>query len=62
MLSPTLMSTQGMALAATEWRREGVGVGGAGVGGQDDRSDPVSDSFPESLSITPATFSQLLDL
>ena len=26
----TLISTQGMALAATECRREGVGVGGAG--------------------------------
>ena len=56
------MSTQGMALAATEWSSEGVGVGGAGVGGQDGGPGLLSDSFPESLSITPATFSQLLDL
>ena len=60
--SLTLISTQGMALAATECRREGVGVGGAGVGGQEGTSPPVRDSAPESLSITVAIFSQLLDL
>ena len=57
MLLATLMSTQGMALAATECRREGVGVGGAGAG-----SSPVEDRCEDRRSSTVATRSQLLDL
>ena len=55
----TLMSTQGMALAATECRREGVGVGGAGAGAG---SRPVEDRCEDKRSSTVATRSQLLDL
>ena len=53
----TLISTQGMALAATECRREGEGVGGAGAG-----SSPGEARWEERRSSTVATRSQLLDL
>ena len=52
----TLMSTQGMALAATAWSNDGVGVvGGLGL-------SELLDNFSDSLSSIPVTLSQLLDL
>ena len=50
------MSTQGMALAATDWSNDGVGVlGGLGL-------SELMDNFSDSLSSIPVTLSQLLDL
>ena len=50
------MSTQGMALAATDWSNDGVGVlGGLGL-------SELMDNFSDSLSNIPVTLSQLLDL
>ena len=53
------MSTQGMALAATDWSNDGVGVlGGLGL-------SELLDNFSDSLSSSdgiPGTLSQLLDL
>ena len=50
------MSTQGMALAATDCSNDGVGVlGGLGL-------SELMDNFSDSLSSIPVTLSQLLDL